>query len=121
MSWFWISFFVGQVIHVLLQAEASVRASSNGIETVRHWLSVMWIPVIGRVFLCSVAMALWLESPALFSKGLAVIAINFLIPMNYATTALFGYVSDSFLDKLGAIIGGRLNVDIPKVVPPPRP
>lgn len=120
LSKYWIPFLVGLAIHVLLQAQASVRASSNGVMTLRAWLSLMWVPVVGRLFLCSVGMAFWLESPALFSKGLSLIAINFAIPMNYGTTALFGYSADSLLDKVGAIIGGRLNVDIPQVVPPPK-
>lgn len=118
LSKYWIPFLIGQIMHILLQAQASVRASSNGVTTLRTWLSLMWIPVLGRLFLCSAGMAFWLESPALFSKGLSLVAINFAIPMNYASTALFGYSVDSLIDKVGAIIGGKLNVDIPKVVPP---
>lgn len=107
----WILFTVGWLLHVLLQAKASVNSKSNSLENVRQWLKLSWLVLIVRAFAAVLLMLLWHEAPQLFGQiaGAA-------IPMTKATCGIAGLAVDAFIDKLGAIFG--LKIEIPVVAPP---
>lgn len=111
---YWILFTVGWVLHVLLQAKASVNSKSNGLENIRQWLKLSWLVLAVRAFAAVLLMLLWHEAPQLFGQiaGAA-------IPMTKATAGIAGLAVDAFVDKLGAIFG--LKIEIPAVSPPLPP
>ncbi len=115
----WALFLLGFAMHFLLQAKASVRSQSNGLKTVREWLALTWPIAVVRLFLCALAFGLWLDMPDAFSSLLKTAtggAVTQAIPLNHETMALFGYVADSLLDKIVAILG--FSVEVPRLAPP---
>ena len=116
-SVYWLLFAFGFSMHVLLQAEASRRSKSNGVRSVFSWLAITWPVVLGRFFLCALGMGAWMEMPAVFSKLVGMVSGSApALPLNGTTVALFGYLSDSFVDKVATIIGIKL--EIPQIAPP---
>jgi hypothetical protein len=106
-------------MHFLLQAKASVKSQSNGLKTIREWLALTWPNAIVRLFLCAVAFGFWLDTPDAFSKLLTTMTGGVLthpLPLNHETTALFGYVADSLLDKAVSILG--FGIEVPRLAPP---
>ena len=115
----WILFLLGFSMHFLLQAKASVNSRSNGLHSVRQWIALTWPTVLIRLFLCALAFGLWLDMPNAFNKLMASAtagAVTQPLPLNRETVALFGYLSDSILDKLVAIVG--FSTEVPRLVPP---
>jgi len=115
----WALFLLGFAMHFLLQAKASVQSRSNGLQTVRQWITLTWPSALVRLFLCALAFALWLDMPNAFNKlmeSATAGAVTQPLPLNRETVALFGYLSDSLLDKLVAILG--FSTEVPRLVPP---
>ncbi len=115
----WALFLLGFAMHFLLQAKASVRSQSNGLKTVREWMALTWPIALVRLFLCALAFGLWLDMPDAFNKLLKSAtggAVTQALPLNRETIALFGYVADSLLDKVVAILG--FSVEVPRLAPP---
>jgi hypothetical protein len=115
----WALFLLGFAMHFLLQAKASVCSQSNGLKTVREWLALTWPTVVVRLFLCALGFGLWLDMPDAFNKLLKSATggtVAQVLPLNRETIALFGYVADSLLDKVVAILG--LSVEVPRLAPP---
>lgn len=108
---YWILFAVGWLLHVLLQAKASVNSDSNSLENVRQWLKLSWLILVVRAFAAALLMLLWHEAPQYFGQ-----VVGAVVPMTKATAGIAGLAVDAFIDKLGAIFG--LQIDIPKVAPP---
>jgi hypothetical protein len=117
--WRWALFLLGFAMHFLLQAKASVRSQSNGLKTVREWLALTWPVAVVRLFLCALVFGLWLDQLDVFSKLVASAtggAVTKSLPLNREAIALFGYVADSMLDKVVAILG--FGIEVPRLAPP---
>lgn len=110
----WILFAVGWVLHMLLQAKASVNSKSNSLENIGQWLKLQWLIIAVRLFLAVLIMLLWHEAPALFGQ-----IVGAAIPMTLATCGLAGFAVDAFVDKVGAIFG--LKIEVPSAAPPEKP
>lgn len=108
---YWMLFAVGWLLHVLLQAKASVVSDSNSLENIGQWLKLSWLILLVRAFAAVLLMLLWHEAPQLFGQ-----IAGAEIPMTKATAGIAGLAVDALIDKLGAIFG--LQIDIPKVAPP---
>jgi hypothetical protein len=115
----WVLFLLGFALHFLLQAKASVSSRSNGLRSVREWIALTWPTALVRLFLCALAFGVWLDMPNVFNKLAASAtggAIVQPLPLNRETIALFGYLSDSLLDKFVAILG--FSAEVPRLAPP---
>ena len=115
----WGLFLLGFAMHFLLQAKASVNSRSNGLQTVRQWIALTLPTTIVRLFLCALAFGVWMDMPDAFNKLIASAtggAVTQPLPLNRETVALFGYLADSLLDKLVAILG--FSAEVPRMVPP---
>ncbi len=115
----WALFLLGFAMHFLLQAKASVKSQSHGLQTVRQWIALTWPTAIVRLFLCALAFGVWLDRPNAFNKLMESAsggAVPQPLPLNRETIALFGYLSDSLLDKLVAILG--FSTEVPRLAPP---
>jgi len=115
----WVLFLLGFSMHFLLQAKASVNSRSNGLQTVRQWVALTWPTALVRLFLCALAFGVWLDMPNAFNKLMASAtggAVTQALPLNRETVALFGYLADSLLDKLVAILG--FGAEVPRLAPP---
>ena len=64
----WALFSLGFAMHFLLQAKASVKSQSNGLQTVRQWIALTWPTAVVRLFLCALAFGVWLDMPNAFNK-----------------------------------------------------
>jgi hypothetical protein len=115
----WVLFLLGFAMHFLLQAKASVNSRSNGLQTVRQWIALTLPTTVVRLFLCALAFGVWMDMPDAFNKLIASAtggAVTQPLPLNRETVALFGYLSDSLLDKFVAILG--FSAEAPRMVPP---
>jgi hypothetical protein len=119
-SWIsWALFLLGFAMHFLLQAKASACSQSNGLKTARQWLALTWPIALVRLFLCALVFGLWLDKPDAFNKLLTLVTggtVPQTLPLNRESIALFGYVADSLLDRVVAILG--FNVEVPRLAPP---
>jgi hypothetical protein len=119
-SWIsWALFLLGFAMHFLLQAKASACSQSNGLKTVREWLALTWPVALVRLFLCALVFGLWLDKPDAFNKLLTLVtggAVPQVLPLTRESIALFGYVADSLLDRVVAILG--FSVEVPRLAPP---
>jgi len=115
----WVLFLLGFAMHFLLQAKASVNSRSNGLQAVRQWIALTWPTALVRLFLCALAFGVWLDMPNAFNKLMESAtggAVTQALPFNRETVALFGYLADSLLDKLVAILG--FSTEVPRLAPP---
>lgn len=108
----WLAYAAAFAAHLLLQAAASVRSSSNslkGLAGVRQYFALTWHLAAGRAIFTTVFFGIWLGDPKLLA------IFSFVLPVTPWTCALFGLGGDALLDKLLTIFG--LRVDISSVAP----
>jgi len=105
-----VLFFEGWLLHVWLQAEASVRSQSNGVTTLRKWLTLNRAAVVARGFLGLMVLLLWNSSPQILG--------NLQLPHNYGMAGFFGFAADAFIDKVTFILG--MKVEVPQLAPPEK-
>jgi hypothetical protein len=118
MGWIWLFYFLGQVVHILKRADQSVGSPDHRAETYKHFLLMYWPSLTIRLFLCTVAFLLWIESPDVVTQLTA--GFNLPLTLSKATAALFGYFSDSILDWVLEKFP-RLKRDLPKDAPESNP
>jgi hypothetical protein len=119
-SWIsWVLFLLGFAMHFLLQAKASACSQSNGWKTAREGLALRWPIARVRLFLCALVFGLWLDKPDAFNKLLTLVTggtVPQALPLHRVSIALFGYVADSLLDRVVAIVG--FSVEVSRLAPP---
>jgi hypothetical protein len=112
MIWLWVFFWIGWSLHLLMMALASVSARSNALRGWRglwEWAQFNLAPIATRIFISTCAMLIWRDNPELFKNVLGVS-----IPMVRGTCGVFGFLADSFADKIAFIF---LKVEMPKLAP----
>jgi len=97
---------LGILAHVLLRAGYAIRNPVNPIGSRRGFLLANWDTILVRTFLSTVCFSIWINHPTLLSTlfGYFKIPLNFDIPTNPATAAMFGYLADSILDSAQSAI-----------------
>jgi hypothetical protein len=122
----WVLYFVGHFFHTLAKATAAVRSKMNPLQTVTQYVAARWAPLSIRLFLTTVLFMAWWSDPTLAQSAFKAIGTHlsagtlktFLegvsFPLNPATAAIYGYASDSILDKLCSYVPWLQN-EIPKV------
>ena len=110
MFWLWAMFLLCWLLHLLLQAQVSVKSDSNclsGLSGLWKWLSVSIVVILTRLAFSVIGFSFWLKSPGTFGNAL---------PVTWATAGGFGFAADSLVDKVATLLG--LKVEIPKLFPP---
>jgi hypothetical protein len=107
MFWkLWVIYFAAQLIHMTVRAGLSTRSQLTPWDSLRQYVSKFWPQLVARVFLASLAFWWWIHSPA--QVGTVV-----LLPVNPATAGIFGWFSDSVLDKVIALLLPTAKVALP--------
>jgi hypothetical protein len=110
-------FYVGMFISILIHAEASLAAQSNGLSSRRQWFAHNWVSLISRAFLATLLLPLMLKAiPSSVSESLPQVSLY----------GIVGIASDSLLSPLIFTLGQKLGVkliapEMPQVVPPTNP
>jgi len=122
----WFLYFVGHFFHTLAKASAAVRSKLNPLQTLTGYVAARWAPLSVRLFLTTVLFMAWWSDPTLAQVAFRSIATHLSpgplksfiegvsFPLNPATAAIYGYASDSILDKLCGYVPWLQN-EIPKV------
>ena len=122
----WFFYFVGHFFHPLAKASAAVRSKMNPLQTVGQYVAARWAPLSVRLFLTTVLFMAWWSQPVLAQSAFKAIGTHLapgplksflegiVFPLNPATAAIYGFASDSILDKLCGYVPWLQN-EIPKV------
>ena len=102
---YWVFYSVGQALHILMRGQA---ASLNAKRPLLDFFKANWIPIVSRIFLCTLGFITWREGYhlAAFLKyfGMANVPP---VPLTYGTAGLFGYFSDSALAWVFELVGNK--------------
>lgn len=104
----WILYFLGQAIHVLLQADAVARAPNNPVKTRLEVFNIMWRNYLARWFVGTMLFWLFVLYPTAIPTMVeyfgwnvpASIALMFQQKMPPPIAGLVGYAMDSILGFL---------------------
>lgn len=113
-----VMYFIGQALHIALQADAVVRAKNNTTATYGSFLRMNAIRLAWRMFVCTLIFVFWWNNPTTIVDLFGYIGwsiperiAHFLsLPMSGATAGFFGLGCDSVL----SFIPGLKNL-VPKV------
>ena len=103
---------VGLLANVLGGAFASMLSKVNGIHTVGTYFRLRWIPLTVRWVICIFMFLILWENPSL-NLGLERIMPNLAAHMGVAGAV--GFLSDTFWDRLLAIIAPGIHKTLPPV------
>lgn len=122
----WFLYFVGHFFHTLSKANLAVRVKGQPPYSMLEYAQARWVALSTRLFLTTVLFMAWWSQPTLAQSAFEAIAkhlapgplqsfLNGIVfPLNPATAAIYGFASDSILDKLCGYIPWLQN-EIPKV------
>lgn len=104
---FWLWFWAGQLIHLLKAANQGVSDPAHKVGGYKEFIKVYWPNIVVRTFLCMVAFELWVEKPEFLTFLLEKVGFTVTtIPLGKATSAIFGFFSDSLMDWVVSKIPG---------------
>lgn len=107
MYWkLWVIYGLAQLLHMTVRAGLASRSQYTPWVSVRQYTSKFWPQLVARIFLASLAFWWWIHYPQ--QVGSVV-----LLPVNFATAGIFGWFSDSVLDKLIALVMPAAKVNLP--------
>jgi len=110
-----LSYMTGQVLLVICTAFLASKSKLNGLARLRDYFLLRWPPLVLRWFLSLCTFALVWNNPKVLNLDAWVPTF----PMQMGLSGIFGWVSDSILDKILAIIFPGIQKEIPPVPEPP--
>lgn len=96
----WITYILGQVVHVLMRAYYSVTNKNNPIQSFKGYVGVYGVAIGVRFFIETMVFWLWLGNPQFLMQILHKFGLStdITVPINPALAGLYGFGADSFLD-----------------------
>jgi hypothetical protein len=111
----YILYYMGVVLHILLQARGSIAARSNSIRSFRVWWEYNHRELGLRLFADSVLWMVWICGPHFLGEA----AAHLIPPVSYVVSPWIGLSVDRFVHSMGFIL--RFNgADMGEVAPTER-
>lgn len=108
------SYMTGQLLLVICTAYLASKSTLNGLSKLRDYFALRWPPLALRWFISLCLFLLVWGNPKVMNLDSWVPTF----PMQMGLSGIFGWVSDSVLDKVIALIFPGVNKELPPVPPP---
>ena len=109
-----LSYMTGQLLLVICTAFLASKSRLNGIHGLLGYFALRWPPLALRWFISLCLFMLVWNNPKVMNLDNWVPTF----PMQMGLSGIFGWVSDSVLDKVIALIFPGVNKELPPVPPP---
>jgi len=109
----WVLYLTGNVLHVLLKAQASSQSTLNKLSGIGAYLKLNWVAISSRFFLNTMSFLFVWHSPWLFDLD----KLNLAMPARLALAGMLGWFSDSVFDK-AILLLSRFFPSLQKEAPP---
>jgi hypothetical protein len=93
-------YYLGVVLHILLQARGTIRAQSNSIHSFRIWWDFNHRELRIRLLIDGVLWMVWIAGPRFLGEA----AAHMIPPVSYAVAPWIGLSVDRFTHSMGFIL-----------------
>lgn len=108
----WLFYLLGQLFHILKQAQRTTWDPHSPINSVRAYLATSWLDCAWRFLLCTALFVVWWRDPAwilaLLARVLPLDLNDLALKPNLFTALVYGFFSDSVLDFLFSFLRSKV-------------